>query len=133
MMMDRSLIQVAILVVGKQLGEDQRGVQRGPELMAHVGEEFALVLVRPFEVGAVPPLGPLLDAVEILDGRLSGTVAFFGVKREDISSRDSAREVSSGRQPFFIYGDAEESQGIEVSPRGRVPADLIAKFQEANA
>ena len=24
----------------------------------------------PFEVGAVPPLGPLLDALEILDGRL---------------------------------------------------------------
>ena len=26
-----------------------------------------------------------------------------------------------------------ESQGIEVSQRGRVPADLVAKFQEANA
>ena len=26
-----------------------------------------------------------------------------------------------------------ESQGLEVSQRGRVPADLIAKFQEANA
>ena len=26
-----------------------------------------------------------------------------------------------------------ESQGIEVSQRGRVPADLVAKFQAANA
>jgi hypothetical protein len=26
-----------------------------------------------------------------------------------------------------------ESQGIEVSARGRVPADLVAKFQAANA
>ena len=26
-----------------------------------------------------------------------------------------------------------ESQGIEVSQRGRVPADLITRFQEANA
>ena len=26
-----------------------------------------------------------------------------------------------------------ESQGIQVSQRGRVPADLVAKFQEANA
>jgi hypothetical protein len=26
-----------------------------------------------------------------------------------------------------------ESQGIEVSQRGRVPAELVAKFQEANA
>lgn len=51
---------------------------------------------------------------EILDGRLSGTVSYFGVKREDIASRDSAREVATTRQPFFIYGDAEESQGIEV-------------------
>jgi hypothetical protein len=25
-----------------------------------------------------------------------------------------------------------ESQGIEVSARGRVPADLVARFQEAN-
>jgi Ala-tRNA(Pro) deacylase len=34
----------------------------------------------PFEVGAVPPLGPLLDAVEILDGRLleHDTVLFSG-------------------------------------------------------
>jgi iron complex outermembrane receptor protein len=51
---------------------------------------------------------------EILEGRLSGTASFFGVKREDIASRDSAREVASARQPFFIYGDAEESQGIEI-------------------
>ena len=26
-----------------------------------------------------------------------------------------------------------QSQGIEVSQRGRVPADVVAKFQEANA
>jgi iron complex outermembrane recepter protein len=51
---------------------------------------------------------------DLLDGQLSGTISYFGVKREDIASRDSAREVSTARQPFFIYGDAEESQGIEV-------------------
>jgi iron complex outermembrane recepter protein len=50
----------------------------------------------------------------ILDGRLSGTLSFFGVKREDIASRDSARENAVARQPFFIYGDEEESQGIEL-------------------
>jgi hypothetical protein len=26
-----------------------------------------------------------------------------------------------------------EAQGLEVSARGRVPADLVARFQEANA
>ncbi len=50
----------------------------------------------------------------ILGGRLAGTIAYFGVKREDLSSRDSAREVATARQPWFTYGDAEESQGIEI-------------------
>lgn len=49
----------------------------------------------------------------LLGGRLAGSVSFYGVKREDISSRDSAREVATARQPWFIYGDAEESQGLE--------------------
>ena len=51
---------------------------------------------------------------EILEGRLSGSLSFYGVKREDISSRDSAREVATARQPWFVYGDAEESNGIEL-------------------
>ena len=50
----------------------------------------------------------------LLDGRLAGSISFYGVKREDISSRDSAREVATARQPWFIYGDAEESNGIEL-------------------
>ena len=50
----------------------------------------------------------------VLDGRLTGTLSFYGVKREDLSSRDSAREVATARQPWFIYGDAEESQGVEL-------------------
>ncbi|HRE81477.1 MAG TPA: TonB-dependent receptor [Opitutaceae bacterium] len=51
---------------------------------------------------------------DALDGRLSGTLTFYGVKREGIASRDSAREVATQRQPWFIYGDTEESQGIEL-------------------
>lgn len=50
----------------------------------------------------------------LLEGRLAGSISYYGVKRENIASRDSAREVSSARQPWFIYGDAEQSQGIEV-------------------
>lgn len=50
----------------------------------------------------------------LLNGQLAGSVSFYGVKRENLSSRDSAREVATARQPWFIYGDAEESQGIEV-------------------
>jgi len=50
----------------------------------------------------------------LLEGRLAGSLSFYGVKRENLSSRDSAREVATARQPWFIYGDAEESQGVEL-------------------
>jgi hypothetical protein len=43
-----------------------------------------------------------------------------------------ANEASRNYDPKAVRAWAE-SQGIEVSQRGRVPADLIAKFQEANA
>ncbi|CAB3713649.1 hypothetical protein LMG26845_05917 [Achromobacter insuavis] len=36
--------QVARLVLGQQLGQDQRRIQRGAQLVAHVGQELALVL-----------------------------------------------------------------------------------------
>lgn len=67
--------------------------------------------------GLQPVLGKGYDVglkSALLNGQLAGSVSFYGVKRENISSRDSAREVSTARQPWFIYGDAEESQGIEV-------------------
>ena len=38
--------EVAGLVVGEQLRQDQRGVERRAQLVAHVGEELGLVLVR---------------------------------------------------------------------------------------
>jgi hypothetical protein len=41
-------------------------------------------------------------------------------------------ETSRDYDPKAVRAWAE-SQGIQVSQRGRVPADLIAKFQEANA
>jgi iron complex outermembrane receptor protein len=50
----------------------------------------------------------------MLEGRLAGSISFYGVKRENIASRDSAKEVATARQPWFTYGDAEESEGIEV-------------------
>jgi hypothetical protein len=43
-----------------------------------------------------------------------------------------SNETGRGYDPKTVRAWAE-SQGIEVNQRGRVPADLIAKFQEANA
>lgn len=50
------------------------------------------------------------------------------------SRGSSGRSVPASRDydPKAVRAWAE-SQGIEVSQRGRVPADLIAKFQAANA
>jgi hypothetical protein len=48
------------------------------------------------------------------------------------SAGRSNREASRDSDPKAVRPWAE-SQGIEVSQRGRVPADLIAKFQDANA
>jgi iron complex outermembrane receptor protein len=50
----------------------------------------------------------------LLDGRLAGSVSFYGVKRAGLASRDSTREVATARQPWFIFGESEESQGVEV-------------------
>ncbi len=42
--------EVAFFVVCEQPGQDQRRVERRPQFVAHVGEEFALVAIRPFQV-----------------------------------------------------------------------------------
>ncbi len=42
--------QVARLVVAQQLGQDQRGIQRRAQLVAHVGQELALVLAGHFQL-----------------------------------------------------------------------------------
>jgi outer membrane receptor for ferric coprogen and ferric-rhodotorulic acid len=77
-----------------------------PQLGADAdGKGLAPVIGKGYDVGLKSAL---------LDGQLAGSVSFYGVKRENLSSRDSAREVATARQPWFIYGDAEESQGIEV-------------------
>jgi outer membrane receptor for ferric coprogen and ferric-rhodotorulic acid len=67
--------------------------------------------------GLDPVIGKGYDVglkASLLDGTLAGSISYYGVKRENISSRDSAREVATARQPWFIYGDAEESEGVEL-------------------
>ena len=54
------------------------------------------------------------------------------------STRSSRRSSRTGTGTARDYDPKAvrvwaESQGIEVSQRGRVPADLVAKFQAANA
>jgi hypothetical protein len=68
--------------------------------------------------------------------RRTGSGARGASTRRGTGGRGSAgrggSEASRDYDPKAVRAWAE-SQGIEVSQRGRVPADLIAKFQEANA
>jgi hypothetical protein len=62
-------------------------------------------------------------------------------RRVSGSSRSGGRTRGSSRSSATATRDYDpkavrawaESQGIEVSQRGRVPAELVAKFQQANA
>lgn len=54
--------------------------------------------------------GVKLDA---LDGRLAGTIALYQINRANLKFRDAARESSTGRAPYFVYGNSERSKGIE--------------------
>jgi hypothetical protein len=68
-------------------------------------------------------LRPYLEAAR----RSAGTRG-RGPRRSSRSANGQSRDYD----PKTVRAWAE-AQGIEVSQRGRVPADLIARFQEANA
>jgi hypothetical protein len=59
--------------------------------------------------------------------RASGTRGGSGGRGRNRASGSGSRDYD----PKAVRAWAE-SQGIEVSSRGRVPADLVARFQEAN-
>jgi hypothetical protein len=66
---------------------------------------------------------------------------YVSAARRVSGARATGRTRSSSRSSAAATRDYDpkavrawaESQGIEVSQRGRVPAELVAKFQEANA
>ena len=51
---------------------------------------------------------------ELLGGRLTSTLAYFDIKRQNLAYGDTARQLATGRSPFFIFGNSENTQGIEV-------------------
>lgn len=56
-------------------------------------------------------LGVKTDA---FDGRLSGTLSLFEVERSNTATRDTARELTEGRDPFYFFGNTETAQGLEA-------------------
>lgn len=66
--------------------------------------------------------------------RAAGTARAIGGNRATSGGRSSRTGAATSRDydPKAVRAWAE-SQGIEVSQRGRVPADVVARFQEANS
>ncbi|HWL17361.1 MAG TPA: TonB-dependent receptor [Opitutus sp.] len=56
-------------------------------------------------------LGLKTDA---FDGRVSGTISVFEVERSNTATRDTAREIREGRDPFYFFGNTETSRGLEA-------------------
>ncbi len=54
---DLFLAQIPLGIVGQQLGEDQRGIQRRAQFMAHIGEEIRLVPARLLQLARLQAQG----------------------------------------------------------------------------
>lgn len=51
---------------------------------------------------------------ELFAGRLVSTVTVYDLERGNLAFRDTVREATLGRTPFFIFGNTEASQGLEA-------------------
>ncbi|MDP3070410.1 MAG: TonB-dependent receptor [Opitutaceae bacterium] len=51
---------------------------------------------------------------ELLKGRLVSTITYYDLERGNLAFRDVAREASTGRSPYFVYGNTESSSGLEA-------------------
>jgi iron complex outermembrane recepter protein len=66
--------------------------------------------------GAEPIESHSIDAglkLELFDGRLSSTVAYYNLERGNLAYNDTVRQTATGRAPYFIYGNSESSEGLE--------------------
>src|SRR5918998_5137394 len=80
-LIDADRFVLAVLPASHRLDLDKARAALGGSASLRLATEAEIGShAGPFEVGAVPPLGPLLDAVEILDGRLleHDTILFSG-------------------------------------------------------
>jgi len=51
---------------------------------------------------------------ELLAGRLTSTVAYYDIKRQNLAYADTDKQTLTGRSPYFIFGNSEATQGIEL-------------------
>lgn len=50
---------------------------------------------------------------DMFDGRLTSTLAFFEIERGNLAYTDTAKQLATGRSPYFIFGNSEKTAGVE--------------------
>jgi iron complex outermembrane receptor protein len=75
-----------------------------------------------------------LDAgfkTNFLDGRVSTTLDYFNLKRADIASTDTAKQVATGLSPWFIFGTVNQANGVALDTNVSVTDtnNLIVGYQ----
>lgn len=51
---------------------------------------------------------------ELMDGRLTATLAYYDIKRQNLAYADTDKQIATGRSPYFIFGNSEASKGLEL-------------------
>jgi hypothetical protein len=115
----RTIVQLTDDLDGKSIPDGKGGTVR----FGLDGQDYEIDLSDRNAKAMREALRPYLEAAR----RAAGTAR--GSRRR---GGRSANGQSRGYDPKTVRAWAE-SQGIEVSQRGRVSAELVAKFQEANA
>jgi iron complex outermembrane receptor protein len=51
---------------------------------------------------------------ELFNGRLAGTMTYYTIDRANLAARDTAKEIATGRTPYYFYGNTNTSTGVEL-------------------
>lgn len=49
----------------------------------------------------------------LLNDRLTSTLTYYTIQRGNLAYADTARQLATGRSPYYIFGNEEEGDGIE--------------------
>ncbi len=119
-MAQRTIVQLTDDLDGKPIAEGRGETVR----FALDRQDYEIDLADKNAKAMRDTLGKYVSAARRVSGSTRGGSRSRGGGRPTTASRDY--------DPKAVRAWAE-SQGIEVSQRGRVPAELVAKFQEAKA
>jgi iron complex outermembrane receptor protein len=51
---------------------------------------------------------------EFYEGRLTSTIAYYTIDRQNLAYNDTEKQIATGKSPYYIFGNSEASEGLEV-------------------